>query len=84
MYLFSKKICMSVVSQLNLENSENFKNTGVKKLIIIGLAPKIDESHHNLEIMLNILDLQSICGVCSYTFALDFKMIMNILGNYMN
>ncbi|XP_030760851.1 uncharacterized protein LOC115885956 [Sitophilus oryzae] len=40
----------------------------------------LSESYANTKSLFETLDLQSICGICSYTFAADFKLIMILLG----
>ena len=40
--------------------SKSFKLNGVKKLLIVGLLPKVQENYHNLMMMLAELDLSGI------------------------
>lgn len=77
----SLKICLSLCCYENPEiKQEKHKCTGINKLIIIELAPKIIETYKNNRAMFEILQLYTICGVSSYTFAADLKLIMIILG----
>ncbi|CAH0553241.1 unnamed protein product [Brassicogethes aeneus] len=79
----SLKICLNILS--DGENSvdgatEKSKNSGIKKLIIIGLGPKMIESYHNIKYLMETIDIHTIIGLCPYTFASDFKLIMMILS----
>lgn len=77
----SLKICLSLLSNdHNPEYVEQHKSSGIKKLLIIGLAPSLIESYHNLKYLFQTVDLQSVCSIYSYTFAADLKLIMMLLG----
>lgn len=71
-------MCVSLLSK-ETDLCKN-KSSGINKLMIIGLGLRMTESYHNLSLIFSKLDLQSVCGVCCYSFAADFKMIMILLG----
>lgn len=76
----SLKVCLNVLPENDPEYFKKYKSAGINKLFIIGLGPKLSESYANIKSLFETLDLQSICGICSYTFAADFKLIMILLG----
>ncbi|XP_030748106.1 uncharacterized protein LOC115876459 [Sitophilus oryzae] len=76
----SLKVCLNVLPENDPEYVKKYKSAGINKLFIIGLGPKLSESYANIKSLFEALDLQSICGICSYTFAADFKLIMILLG----
>lgn len=75
----SLKICLSLLSS-EPESLAEPKMSGIKKLIILGLCPKITESYKNMSCLINIIDLSAVCGICNFSIAADFKMIMILLG----
>ena len=56
--------------------SKSFKLNGVKKLLIVGLLPKVQENYHNLMMMLAELDLSGIDQI----LCADIKLILTWLG----
>ncbi|CAH0562926.1 unnamed protein product [Brassicogethes aeneus] len=79
----SLKVCLNLLSDDSVsDNRDEGKNlnSGINKLIIIGLAPETIESYNNLKTLLHTMDLQSVCGLCPYTLAIDMKLIMIFLG----
>lgn len=48
--------------------------------MIIGLGVNMNETYENLKLLFDIINLQSVCGLCDYSFAADLKLIMIILG----
>ena len=56
--------------------SKSFKLNGVKKFLIVGLLPKVQENYHNLMMMLAELDLSGIDQI----LCADIKLILTWLG----
>lgn len=54
-----------------------FKNTGVKKIIIIAIAPNVQENHFNISLIWNLLELNKLI---SATFSLDLKLANIVTG----
>lgn len=73
------KVCLSI-QPYSSGNDGKWKSSGIKKLLIICLAPKATESHGNLKEMFEMLDLNALCGIVDFTYAADLKLIMIILG----
>ena len=55
--------------------SHRFKDSGVKRLMILGIVEDVQESYNNLKVMFDALDIESI----HFTLAADFKCA-NILA----
>ena len=55
---------------------KKFSNNGVKKLQIVGLLPKVQESYDNLSLMLQELDLSGV----DETLCADIKLILTFEG----
>ena len=56
------------------------KSTGVKKLIILSLAPDISETHENMYVLWNLLQIQNALQKHIMRFATDLKMANILLG----
>ncbi|CAH0551286.1 unnamed protein product [Brassicogethes aeneus] len=76
----SLKLCFSVCSLTETDEKENCKSTSIKKLMLVGLGPKMIETYRNIEMLFKVIEIHKICGICSYTFAADLKLLMIILG----
>ena len=59
--------------------SKSFKLNGVKKLLIVGLLPKVQENYHNLMMMLAELDLS---GIDQILFKISPFHLANLKLNY--
>ena len=53
-----------------------FKDSGVKKLLLLALVEDVDECYENLQALLQLLDLQAVSFVC----AVDMKLANTVLG----
>ena len=56
------------------------KSTGVKKLIILSLAPDVAETHENMCVLWNLLRIQNALQNHILRFATDLKMANILLG----
>ncbi|PAA89846.1 hypothetical protein BOX15_Mlig027848g1 [Macrostomum lignano] len=56
--------------------SRQFLNSGVKKLMIIAIAPDVSETYLNVKLLLDSLNLQAI----SFTVACDLKLANIVIG----
>ena len=54
----------------------SFSSGGVRQLLIVGLAPDVSETYHNVQTLLETLDTASI----SFVLAADMKMVNIICG----
>lgn len=59
---------------------DEFKDTGVKKLFIIALAPKIEENYTNVELIYSKLNLNDCFNNFSSTLTTDLKLTNVITG----
>ena len=55
-----------------------FKNSGVKKVFVLGIAPKTPENYYTLKKLWLSIGLNSLD--CPYTIATDFKLCNILLG----
>ena len=60
--------------------SKSFKLNGVKKLMVVGCLPKVQESYSNLMLMLNELDLSGIDAI----LCADIKLLLTFEGINVN
>ena len=75
------KICLSIFEfEPNSQPAKHacFKNSGVKKLLIVGLAPSVQENYTNLRKLWIILGLHKLQH--KYTIATDLKLCNILLG----
>lgn len=81
------KICLSIQSPnnstsdelLQAEISEDSKDTGVKKVILLCIAPKVQENYKNVSMLWSALNIDDL----DYTIATDLKLA-NILTGLQN
>ena len=80
------KVCLSVVPisenfseqppRSRFARAVQFKDSGVKKLLLLALVEDVDECYENLQALLQLLDLQAVSFVC----AVDMKLANTVLG----
>ena len=58
--------------------NKSFKLNGVKKLMVIGVLPHVQENYSNLMLMLKELDLSGIDQI----LCADIKLILTFEGRY--
>ena len=56
--------------------NEGGLDTGVKKLVILALCYNIQENHHNLRVMIELINLNEL----KFVLAADLKLINVVLG----
>jgi hypothetical protein len=76
------KICLNLITQEAtfqqlMSWEKDFVSGGVKKLIIIAMAPDVSETNSNMKSILNLIGLDNVD--ISYTYAVDLKLA-NILA----
>ena len=78
------KVCLSVFPESEIEGTFKGKlidkhraATGVKKLIILALVPKLQETYSNVKTVLDFLEIDQLDD--EYTYAVDMKLA-NICG----
>lgn len=78
------KVCLNIFSKNNISSGEKLKDSGVKKLLLIGIAPQIDENYDNVKKIIMKIGLNSnistVVGIPKLSFASDLKLINIALG----
>jgi hypothetical protein len=80
------KVCVNVIDKINVldERNNSSNDSGVKKLIILGIVCDIEENYYNVSLLWNILKLDEfIKENDNVTVACDLKMA-NILTGLMS
>ena len=63
------------------ECSKDFKDSGVRKLMIIGIIEDVQESYDNLKVILDQIDFEALGNDCCYNlYAFDMKVANVFLG----
>lgn len=70
------KITLSIVPRMSVRPTKSFKDSGVKRLHIIALAPKLPEKYEYVRLIWNLLELDNF----EYVVAGDLKIINIIVG----
>ena len=61
--------------------SKDFKDSGVRKLMIIGIIEDAQESYDNLKVILDLIDFEALENDCCYnSYAFDMKVANVFLG----
>ena len=61
--------------------SKDFKDSGVRKLMIIGIIEDVQESYDNLKVILDQIDFEALGNDCCYnSYAFDMKVANIFLG----
>ncbi len=85
------KLCLNVIEQprtptqspvkkkANVTGGDRFKDSGVKKLFIVGIVPGVQENYHNVKVLLEATKVSSL----TFSLATDMKLA-NILCGIMS
>ena len=74
------KICLSVAERQLRHVHNTFSNSGVKRLIILGIAPHVNENYFNLHKLWTRMKLKDLQTKFKFTIASDLKIINIITG----